>query len=107
MGSTDWRVTALDDLLRIDRYRKRYRLQPIRHTLFETVSAYLAAYPKQRLLPGQPVSHPDLPPGNVRLTRIYVGRKSGPYRVIFRYHAADSTFEILRVMHPRENAGRT
>lgn len=104
---TDWRLTALDDLLAIDRFRKRQRLPAIRGALFRVVEGYFSMYSSVGApLPGKPVSDPELPYANLRKTRVYVGRTGGPYRIIFRYDEREQLFEILRIAHPRENKRR-
>jgi len=104
---TDWRLAALDDLLAIDRFRRRHRLPAIRGALFRAVESYFGGYSEPRMpVPGKPVTDPNLP-SDLRLTRVYVGSTGGPYRVLFRFDSREQVFEVLRISHPRENARRS
>ncbi|WP_428909800.1 hypothetical protein [Niallia sp. Krafla_26] len=95
-----WRQSAIQSLLKLDRWRDRIELPPIALFLKETVQTYFENQDLSTYIPGRPVLIKQMPV-DLRMVLVSVG-KSDPYKVFYRF--TSSQIEIFLIRHPHQKS---
>lgn len=98
--NVQWRKSAIESLLELDRWRQTVELQPIAAHLKRSIEEYFAGQNYSIYVPGRQVLIKKLPL-DVRMVLVSLG-KSDPYKVFYRI--SNRHYEIVLVRHPRQKS---